>query len=129
MNTLSVALMKSRAEVDRLRHDIRTPLNHILGYSELLIETAQDHQRLDLIVFLKHIRDIGRSVSYSVATIPTLVSERAWLREVVSPKLDSIVGELNEVVAHAKNLDDPPFFCDLARIRFASEQLQALVSD
>jgi signal transduction histidine kinase len=31
-----------RAALAHLRHEVRTPLNHIIGYSEMLQEEAQD---------------------------------------------------------------------------------------
>jgi len=30
--------------VQNLRHDIRTPLNQIIGYSELIMEMVDEHQ-------------------------------------------------------------------------------------
>jgi DNA-binding response OmpR family regulator len=58
----------ARGELDldrvgsRLRHDLRTPLNHVIGYSEMLAEEAEEEGRADLAADLFRIRDSGRHV-------------------------------------------------------------------
>ncbi len=39
----------------KLRHDLRTPLNQIIGYSELLIEEAEERGQPDLVPDLRKI--------------------------------------------------------------------------
>lgn len=46
----------------RLRHDLRTPLNHVIGYSEMLTEVAEEEGQADLAADLVRIRDSGRHV-------------------------------------------------------------------
>ncbi len=45
-----------------LVHDLRTPLGHILGYSELLIEQMQDSGHEEFIPYLEKIRKAGREL-------------------------------------------------------------------
>lgn len=45
-----------------LLHDLRTPLGHILGYSELLIEQMQDRGEDEFIPHLEKIREAGRKL-------------------------------------------------------------------
>jgi len=45
-----------------LLHDLRTPLGHILGYSELLIEQMQASGHEEFIPYLEKIRTAGREL-------------------------------------------------------------------
>jgi phosphoserine phosphatase RsbU/P len=46
----------------RLIHDLRTPLHHILGYSEMLIEQAQEQGYVDFVADLKRTHAAGRQL-------------------------------------------------------------------
>ena len=45
-----------------LLHDLRTPLGHILGYSELLIEQMKDAGHEEYIPFLEKVRQAGHQL-------------------------------------------------------------------
>lgn len=45
-----------------LLHDLRTPLGHILGYSELLIEQANESGQEEFVPYLEKIRAAGREL-------------------------------------------------------------------
>ena len=45
-----------------LLHDLRTPLGHILGYSELLIEQMRDAGHEEFIPFVEKIRKAGHEL-------------------------------------------------------------------
>jgi signal transduction histidine kinase len=42
-----------------LLHDLRTPLSHILGYSELLIEQMQESGNEEFVPYMEKIRKAG----------------------------------------------------------------------
>jgi len=42
-----------------LLHDLRTPLGHILGYSELLIEQMQESGNQEFVPYMEKIRKAG----------------------------------------------------------------------
>lgn len=48
-----------KSTLARLRHDLRTPLNQIIGYSELLIETVDEHGVEDVVSHLEEIHNAG----------------------------------------------------------------------
>src|SRR5438034_7045913 len=55
--------IKNRAKKEssaNLKHKLRTPLNHIIGYCEMLIEQAQDHGLEVFIVDLDRIHSAGK---------------------------------------------------------------------
>ena len=45
-----------------LLHDLRTPLGHILGYSELMIEQMRDRGDEEFIPYLEKIRGAGQKL-------------------------------------------------------------------
>ncbi len=45
-----------------LLHDLRTPLGHILGYSELLIEQMGEEGNTEYLVYAEKIRNAGRQL-------------------------------------------------------------------
>jgi signal transduction histidine kinase len=45
-----------------LLHDLRTPLGHILGYSELLIEQMKERGHEEYIPYLEKIRKAGHEL-------------------------------------------------------------------
>lgn len=48
-----------KSTLARLRHDLRTPLNQIIGYSELLVETVDEHDIADVVPPLEEIHRAG----------------------------------------------------------------------
>lgn len=48
-----------KSTLARLRHDLRTPLNQIIGYSELLVETVDEHDISDVVPPLEEIHRAG----------------------------------------------------------------------
>jgi class 3 adenylate cyclase len=48
-----------KSTLARLRHDLRTPLNQIIGYSELLIETVDEHDIAEVVAPLEEIHQAG----------------------------------------------------------------------
>jgi signal transduction histidine kinase len=46
----------------RLRHDLRTPVNHILGYGEMLLEDAEATGRAGRAASLARILDLAREM-------------------------------------------------------------------
>ena len=50
------------SDIAKLRHDLRTPLNQILGYSELILETVEDDELPDLESSLQQINKAGNTL-------------------------------------------------------------------
>ena len=49
-----------------LKHNLRTPLNHILGYSELLVEAANDAGDDSILIRAESLQAIGRSMARAI---------------------------------------------------------------
>jgi signal transduction histidine kinase/DNA-binding response OmpR family regulator len=52
----------SKINSSQIRHELRTPINHIIGYSEMLQEEAQEQGCEDLIPEFQKIRDEGQQL-------------------------------------------------------------------
>ena len=55
-------LRLARARLAHMRHELRTPINAIIGYSELLLEEAGDRDLADFVPDLDRIREAGRTL-------------------------------------------------------------------
>ena len=56
---IAAGTLDLRSVGSHLRHDLRTPLNHVIGYSEMLADEAEDDGREGLAEDLQRIRDSG----------------------------------------------------------------------
>ena len=117
-----------------LRHDLRTPINHVIGYSELLLEAVEDGGPEGFRADLEKIRLAGREML-------AMVNDRLEASRVEGGKadLDALSRELrtplNAIVGYSDLLrelaeEDGPadFIPDLNRINRAGADLLALVN-
>ncbi len=51
-----------RFRLARIRHDLRTPINHIIGYSEILQEDAEGHVPAEFMIDLGRIHSAGQQL-------------------------------------------------------------------
>ena len=115
----------------RLRHELRTPVNHIHGYAELLIEDAEDLGRADRVAILGAIRDAGKRALDLVDRIATTdgpgaaepIGRLLADLEGVAAACDLLAGSATEGAEPAS------FLADLARIRAACDKLAGRVAE
>jgi CheY-like chemotaxis protein/class 3 adenylate cyclase len=115
-----------------LRHDLRTPINHIVGYSELLLE---DLAESDLGPDLERVHAAGRELLALVdenlgpdqlASAETnLEANLVRLREAVRTPLTTVVGYADLLLEEASEQGAAELLGDLQRIRAAGQQLLA----
>ncbi|MCG2634043.1 MAG: response regulator [Gammaproteobacteria bacterium] len=131
MQNSGVTRRTSRARLAKLRHDMRTPVNAIIGYSEmLLVAPGLDTEDRE---------DLGK-ITQSGARLQTLIDEflsDARLSEGEHPKVDAdghfrLREQAATVTGYADLLRDkhgesPLIANDLERIRFAGAHLTQLV--
>ncbi len=114
------------SDISRLRHDLRTPVNAVLGYSEMLLEDAPERAgALDAaIAAARHILSII-DTTLSPATLSVAQADLDRMRAAMTPHQHAILGAVNRL-----RLDgplDPATAADLARIEDAARRL--LLSD
>ena len=70
-----------------LRHTLRTPLNHIIGYSELLLEEAKERGLEDMVADLRNIHTAGKEL---LALINELFNPEAVETDSSAAVLDTV---------------------------------------
>ncbi|HZO31518.1 MAG TPA: response regulator [Chloroflexota bacterium] len=116
-----------------LRHELRTPINHIIGYSELLLEVADERGHAALLADLEKIRAAGAELgtlvneSLDAARLQTALPDTTSLSRDLRTPLNTIVGysELLEEEAEENGYAD--LLPDLQRIRTAGRHLLSQV--
>ncbi|HCZ49638.1 MAG TPA: hypothetical protein DCZ11_11615, partial [Gammaproteobacteria bacterium] len=103
----------------RLLHDLRTPINAILGYSDLLLDDAPDDT--DLCDRVLPVRAAGDELNALVGLLPAAgVVELAWLASLQPPLV-----RLKAAVAVLKTHSAAPAE-DVARIETACGRLDGM---
>lgn len=129
--TVAPARALSEDEVATLRHDLRTPVNHIVGYCELLLEDADAAEHADR---RARLQGSLRAVREALDMINTSLAPGG--REVTQNDVDALYEQLRE--PHARIMEfmtgmlapqdartDDEFVADVGKIRHATEQLVA----
>ena len=127
------ALLASRAKsafLAQMSHELRTPLNAIIGYSDLLIEEAQDGGPDELVPDLQKILDNGRHLLTLINDILDLSKIEAGQMKLVletfdlRPFLETLTSTIDPLVkknANAFTLQIDPgvgkMHADLTRVR------------
>ncbi|MBE9506868.1 MAG: response regulator [Chloroflexi bacterium] len=134
-----------RALLANLRHELRTPLNAIIGYSEMLIEDAQDldeeDDQADLVPDLEKVHAAGNQLLTLVndildpAGIETgqleldLEAFGAQLRHELRTPLNTVIGYSEMLLEDAQDQGLEDFIPDLQKIHAAAQRFLALISD
>jgi adenylate cyclase len=121
-----------------LRHELRTPVNAILGYSEMLIEDAAPGQDPS---DLKKIQDAGRTLLALINDIldparlaaatsgDDLEAARARIRHDLRTPVNAILGYSEMLIEDAEASPESASLDDLKRIHGAGQKLLAVIDD
>ncbi len=71
-----------------MSHELRTPMNAIIGYSEMLIENAEDEGQEDVIVDLEKIRSAGKHLLTLINDVLDLSKIEAGRMEIFAQTFD-----------------------------------------
>jgi signal transduction histidine kinase len=112
-------------QLRKLKHELRTPVNHIVGYSELLFESADDAGDVEVTVLAKSLQASGQRLARLLER--TLLSpgneideeQIRALRDSLRPVVEEILKDSSSQVAS----ETADYRTDLARIRHAANQL------
>jgi class 3 adenylate cyclase/CheY-like chemotaxis protein len=112
-----------------LRHELRTPINHIIGYSELLLDVAEERRHTALIGDLRKIRSAGAELgmlvneSLDATRLQDAPPDTIWLSRELRTPLNTIVGYSELLEEEAEEGGYGELREDLQRIRTAGRLL------
>ncbi|HZE23638.1 MAG TPA: histidine kinase dimerization/phospho-acceptor domain-containing protein [Blattabacteriaceae bacterium] len=115
----------------KLKHELRTPINHILGYSDLLLESAEDSDESATADLARNIHASGqvlaRLLEKNLLSITGEIDDGQMeiLRESVRPVVKQI---LDTLASHTMLPGADLHQDDLGRIRRAGDQLLVLLN-
>src|SRR5262249_29961068 len=121
----------SPAEQGELRHDLRTPFNHILGYTEMLLESAEEDGLEALGPELKQLHagagDLLGAVTAGLAPDRAVgAGERRALGGLVQERLAPLAGLVESLLEQARRGGHEAAVGDLERVRQSAAALAGL---
>jgi class 3 adenylate cyclase/CheY-like chemotaxis protein len=112
-----------------LRHELRTPINHIVGYGELLVEIAEERGLSDVVADLGKIRASGAELlvlvneSLDPTRLATSPPDPTVLSRALRTPLNTIVGYSELLDEEAETGGYPDLRADLERIQIAGRHV------
>ncbi len=130
-----------KALLANIRHDLRTPINAIIGYSEMLLEDAKGVGQDNIIADLSKIDAAGKHLLEMVNEIfdPAKVEAgevdigsealEAQVRHKLRTPLNAVIGYTEILLEDAKESGREDFVSDLQKISVASRRLFDFLDD
>jgi adenylate cyclase len=110
------------------RHDLRTPINHILGYGEMLMEDAADQGQKEFIPDLQQILDDGKiALALINGAMCPATNEVSELE--LRAMCDALVSPMNQIVERIARIEEGLRSGDTVKIRTAAERLLTMAAD
>jgi class 3 adenylate cyclase len=119
----------------QLRHDLRTPASHILGYAEMLEEEAGDRHWTSFVTDLRRIQDAGRTLADRIRNelAPEKVAaggvDLRLLHADLRTPLNHALGYSEILLEQAESDGHPDLIPDLQRIHQAARDFLRLMEE
>src|SRR5437879_4283728 len=114
-----------------LKHELRSPLNHIIGYCEMLMEQAQDEGLDIFIADLDRIHSAGEQLLCIIDDLCDPVAHRkmdeASMHHEVRTPLNQVIGYAEMLQEQAKDMGQDSFASDLQKVHTAARRLLDLI--
>ena len=123
-----------RTALSHLRHELHTPLNHIIGYSELLLESAAERDLAALEPGLRELHQHARQLLLLVDDVLGRTRKDSdidlgRLNSQASGPISSIIIAADELKARAQGSGAAEVDQDLERIAGAARTLRSMIAD
>ncbi len=121
--------------IKHLRHDLRTPLNQMIGYSEMLIETVTENGPAEMLEDLQRLCGAGGELltvlneSLAQWKVEMGQIDLIGLRRAMLGPLNAFVGYRDLCTESARQLEKTEVLADLAKIDLATGNLRKLLED
>jgi class 3 adenylate cyclase len=119
----------------KIRHDLRTPINHIIGYSEMLLEEAPSRVPETFLLDLRRIRNGGEQLLVLVSqhfndrTFPNTAPDLHQLCHELRTPVNHIIGYSELLMDQCAESSWDDFQADLAKINLAAKTWLGLMED
>jgi adenylate cyclase len=126
---------RRRASLSDVRHDLLTPVNHLLGYSEMILEDCEDHGLESHLPQFEDIRTLARQLQGAIDRVlpsspqPAGDGELRRLQTELREPLDRMFRAIDGVEREAPQTGPSGFVEDIAKIRTAADRLNRQVHD
>jgi adenylate cyclase len=123
-----------RTTLNHLRHELHTPLNHIIGYSEMLLESACEGSIVAMEPRLRELHEYAQQLMLLVDEVlgRTRKDNDIDLRRLsteASFPISAIIAAADELKAQAREMAAIEAGQDLDRIASAAHTLHAMIAD
>lgn len=128
-----------KALLDHMKHELRTPISAVIGYSEMLLEDIDSSGRSDLASALQKIHTAGKQLLSAVDEVldpAKMTGERGLAWKTLEASIsDGMLTPIDDVVAYSEQVlvEDATsdigerFTADLKKIRGAGQRLHVLI--
>src|SRR6267142_2519564 len=114
--------------LSEVRHNMRTPINHILGYGEMLMEDAEDQGREEFLPDLRRILEDGKlalAVINGALTPATNEVYEAQIRDMS----DALLNPVTQILEIIKRIEPGLVSGDVVKIRTAAQKLLSMSAE
>lgn len=119
--------------LSQIRHELRTPINAIIGYSEMLLEELEVESQSLITSKLQNLRDYGVKLLLLVNSIlnPERLAAESLELNLIETIRVQLEQPLNEVMSSCEQLREiaPEFILDLDKIYTAAKSLQRITEE
>ncbi len=118
--------------LSKLRHALRTPLNQIIGYSEMLMESAEENNASSIVPDLKRIHSSGGQLLAVIndALAPWKIDtgriDFPAMRQAMQPPLAAVVNQAGICLERSRASGHGELVKDLEKILTAAQNLEKL---
>ncbi|HEY7406538.1 MAG TPA: histidine kinase dimerization/phospho-acceptor domain-containing protein [Candidatus Angelobacter sp.] len=116
----------------KLKHELRTPVNHILGYSELLLESAADAGDGNIESLAQQIQNNGQNLARVMEKGLIFTGSEAGDEAQLTTLRTSLLPLVQQILAVSAPGPDSPgmvgYADDLKKIHSAADRLISLIS-
>ncbi|HZR15711.1 MAG TPA: adenylate/guanylate cyclase domain-containing protein [Verrucomicrobiae bacterium] len=126
---------KARRPLAKIRHDLRTPINHIIGFSDMLLEEAPGKVSDGFLEDLQKIRAGGTTLlalinqHLSVETFPVATPDQHQLCHELRTPVNHIIGYTELLMDQCGDLGLGQFRADLEKINTAARTWLVLMEE
>jgi adenylate cyclase len=119
----------------KIRHDLRTPVNHIIGFSEILLEDAPGHVPDGFLRDLQRIHNGGETLLSLInqhlneKALPTSAPDLHQLCHELRTPVNHIIGYSELLMDQCEELGRADFRADLGKIKAAARTWLALMEE